>query len=132
MGRRWVRWVRSKVGRKTRGPRVRDPQQFRQEARCDREATLEVQLCCGSQSRAPGRHFRIPLGGGCVFTGALNAAITRALVPMRSLLRWLTVPALLTLAACVSSSPLQTRRAPDDLPGLRADGSVLLPNQCAW
>jgi len=48
---------------------------------------------------------------------------------MRYLLRWLTVPALLTLAACVSNSPRQTRRAPGDLPGPRADGSVLLPNQ---
>src|SRR5437016_3656913 len=85
-----------------------------------RPAAVSALLAATSGSR---------LDGGCVFTGALNAAITRALVLMRYLLRWLTVPALLTLAACVSNSPRQTRRAPGDLPGPRADGSVLLPNQ---
>ena len=36
---------------------------------------------------------------------------------------------LLTLAACVSTPPQSSRQAPVDLPGQRADGSVLLPNQ---
>src|SRR2546428_3436231 len=36
---------------------------------------------------------------------------------------------LLTLAACVSTPPQSSRQAPADLPGQRADGSVLLPNQ---
>ena len=36
---------------------------------------------------------------------------------------------LLALAACVSNSPEPPRPRPADLPGQRADGSVLLPNQ---
>src|SRR2546429_6978878 len=39
------------------------------------------------------------------------------------------VTGLLALAACVSNSPERPRSRPADLPGQRADGSVLLPNQ---
>src|SRR2546430_14905851 len=39
------------------------------------------------------------------------------------------ITGLLALAACVSNSPERTRQRPADLPGQRADGSVLLPNQ---
>src|SRR5439155_12442932 len=39
------------------------------------------------------------------------------------------VTGLLALAACVSNSPERPRPRPADLPGQRADGSVLLPNQ---
>src|SRR5437016_11182788 len=45
---------------------------------------------------------------------------------------WLNLSAavgLLWLAACVSDPPQPARLAPADLPGPRADGSVLLPNQ---
>src|SRR5947207_4005754 len=48
---------------------------------------------------------------------------------MRFLFRIFSAVVLLFLTACVSDSPRLLRRAPADLPGQRADGSVLLPNQ---
>ncbi len=45
------------------------------------------------------------------------------------LLRLSPVAVFLALSACVSHPSLQTRQAPAELPGPRADGSVLLPNQ---
>src|SRR5438093_11549483 len=47
---------------------------------------------------------------------------------MRPSLEFFPAAGLLLLTACVSHPPPSTRQAPADLPGQRADGSVLLPN----
>ena len=48
---------------------------------------------------------------------------------MRLSSKLLPAAGLFLLTACVSHPPPSTRQAPADLPGQRADGSVLLPNQ---
>src|SRR5207249_1189660 len=48
---------------------------------------------------------------------------------MRLSLKLFPAAGLFLLTACVSHPPPSTRQAPADLPGQRADGSVLLPNQ---
>ena len=48
---------------------------------------------------------------------------------MRLALRLIPFTGFLFLTACVSHPPRSLRQAPADLPGQRADGSVLLPNQ---
>src|SRR5438105_14507974 len=48
---------------------------------------------------------------------------------MRPSLKLFPAAGLFLLTACVSHPPPSTRQAPADLPGQRADGSVLLPNQ---
>src|SRR5437764_1024 len=48
---------------------------------------------------------------------------------MRLALRLIPFTGFLFLSACVSHPPRSLRPAPADLPGQRADGSVLLPNQ---